>query len=77
MSMEARVAQLESEISTLKVQVAAQLKDVDQQKRELIDQLSVELVQHKLMMNENVEGAKAEFKGIQVGMQGMYDDISG
>lgn len=75
--MEARVAQLESDISTLKIQVASQLKNIDQQKKDLVDQLNGELVQHKLMMNEIVEGAKSEFKGIQVGMQIMYDEVSG
>lgn len=56
MAMEGRILQLEGEISTLKNQVAVQMNDLDQQKRDLIDQLNVELVKHKLMMNDIVEG---------------------
>lgn len=75
--MEARVAQLEGDLSTLKLVVEAQLKDIDKHGVDLIEQLNSELTKHNLMMQEVVEGAKGEFHGIQGSMKGMCDEVSG
>ena len=56
--MESRVAEVEKEITQLKIHVEAKEKGIEEQKKTLVDYIDKEFATHKLVMQEIVEGAK-------------------
>ena len=56
-----KVKELEEEVIRLKIHVAAKDKGLEEEKKAIVDYMEKEFATHKLVINEIVEGAKAEF----------------
>ena len=71
--MESRVAEVEKEIVQLKIHMEAKEKGIEEQKKTLVDYIDKEFATHKLVMQEIVEGAKAEFASQRLNLQTLYE----
>ena len=59
--IEAKIKELEEELSQVKIQMTAKDRGLEEQKKAIVDYMDKEFATHKLVMNEIVEGAKTEF----------------
>ena len=73
--MESRVAEVEKEITQLKIHVEAKEKGIEEQKKTLVDYIDKEFATHKLVMQEIVEGAKVEFAAQRMNLQTLYETM--
>ena len=73
---EDRIKQLEEEVITLKMHVAAKDKGLEEEKKAIVDYMEKEFATHKLVMNEIVEGAKTEFTSQRFNLQKLYEVTS-
>ena len=71
--MENRITEVEQEVTQLKIHMAAKDKGIEDQKKALIDYIDKEFATHKLVMQEIVEGAKAEFSAQRINLQTLYE----
>ena len=68
-----RFAQLEAEVSQLKVSLGVHEAGLEQQKKHLLDYIEKQFAMTKLAMTEIVEGAKIEFNAQRAQLQGLYE----
>ena len=73
---EDKVKQLEEEITTLKMHVAAKDRGLEEEKKAIVDYMEKEFATHKLVINEIVEGAKAEFTSQRFNLHHLYESTT-
>ena len=74
--VEARLRELEEEVSHVKIQMQAKDRGLEEQKKAIVDYMDKEFATHKLVMNEIVEGAKTEFTAQRFNLQKLYEVTS-
>ena len=57
-ALEARMSEVEKEVTQIKINIETKDKGLEEQKKVLIDYIDKEFATHKLVMQEIVEGAK-------------------
>ena len=72
-AMENRITDMEQEVAELKIHMAAKDKGIEEQKKALVDYIDKEFATHKLVMQEIVEGAKAEFSAQRINLHTLYE----
>ena len=72
--METRLSQLEQKLLLVRNDMQDQMRNINAQKVQLVDQFNLEFTKHKLMMVEIIEGAKKEFGDIQRDLQELYQE---
>ena len=70
---EARIVEIERELTRLKVSFGVYEAGIEKQKADLVDQIGLELTRIKLGMNEVVEGARAEFSVQRMELQNLHE----
>ena len=68
-----QIKQLEEDVMTLKMHVAAKDRGLEEEKKVIVDYMEKEFTTHKLVINEIVEGAKAEFTAPRFNLQQLYE----
>ena len=74
--VEARLKELEDEISQVKLEMKAKDRGLEEQKKAIVDYMEKEFTTHKLVIHEIVEGAKAEFTSQRFNLQQLYEAIT-
>ena len=74
--IEARLKELEDEVSQVKIQMKDKERGLEDQKKAIVDYMDKEFATHKLVMNEIVEGAKTEFTAQRFNLQKLYEVTS-
>ena len=60
-ALEARMSEVEKEVTQMKIHMETKDKGLEEQKKVLLDYIDKEFATHKSVMQEIVEGAKVEF----------------
>ena len=71
--VEARLKEFEDEVSQVKLEMKAKYRGLEEQKKAIVDYMEKEFTTHKLVINEIVEGAKAEFTSQRFNLQQLYE----
>ena len=71
--MEARIAEVEQEVTQIRIHIDAKDKGIEEQKKVLLDYIDKEFATHKLVMQEIVEGAKVEFAAQRMNLHTLYE----
>ena len=71
--VQARLKELEDEVSQVKLEMKAKDRGLEEQKKAIVDYMEKEFTTHKLVINEIVEGAKAEFTSQRFNLQQLYE----
>ena len=70
--MESRVAQLETEVTSLQVELGRYKGQLEEQKQKLMDDIGIEFANTKLALGEIVVDARAEFAKLQQGITELH-----
>ena len=62
--MEARINELDGRLTAISDKLSGVINQFNDDKRTFKDQTELEFAQHKIVLNEVVEGARKEFEGL-------------
>ena len=71
--IEAKLKELEDEVTQVKIQMNTKDRGLEEKKKAIVDYMEKEFATHKLVMQEIVEGAKAEFSAQRINLHTLYE----